>query len=183
MTGCQRFSGSLELLTAGMNARQIKNGLVLEFGVYSGKTINHLASVDPGKVFGFDGFEGLPEDWRPDIPRTAFKRDGLPCVSENVELIVGWFEETLPSFVKAHPEPVSFLHVDCDVYSSTKTIFHYLEKRILSGTIIVFDEYFNYVGWRNHEFKAFAEFVLASGLSYRYIGAVPAHQQVGVVIL
>jgi hypothetical protein len=83
----------------------------------------------------------------------------------------------------ANPSPVSFLHIDCDLYSSTKTVLHYLGNRIRSGTVIVFDEYFNYVGWRNHEYKAFAEFIAASGLSYRYIGVVPSYQQVGVVIL
>jgi Macrocin-O-methyltransferase (TylF) len=106
----------------------------------------------------------------------------MPEVAQNVELVVGWFENVLPGFLTAHPSPLSLLHVDCDLYSSTKTVFHHLGSRIYPGTVIVFDEYFNYVGWRNHEFKAFAEFVVASGVSYQYIGAVPSSQQVAVVI-
>lgn len=182
MAGCQRYGHGTELLTAAMQARSVPNGLILEFGVYSGRTINHLASLDAGRVFGFDSFEGLPEDWRPDIPKAAFKLDILPKVAHNVELVVGWFENTLPGFLAAHSGPVSFLHVDCDLYSSTKTVFHYLRNRIIPGTVIVFDEYFNYVGWRNHEYKAFVEFITETCLSYRYIGAVPTHQQVGVII-
>jgi hypothetical protein len=112
----------------------------------------------------------------------TFKRNDLPKVAANVELIVGWFEKTLPGFLEAHPEPVSFQHVDCDLYSSTKTVLQYLRNQIVPGKIIVFDEYFNYVGWRLHEFKAFGEFVASSGLNYRYLGAVPAHQQVAVAI-
>jgi hypothetical protein len=183
MAGCPRFGGARQLLTAGMNARSVPNGLVMEFGVYSGKTINHIASLEAGTIWGFDSFEGLPEDWRPDIRKGNFKRTDLPEVLPNVELVVGWFENTLPGFLAAHPEPVSFMHVDCDLYSSTRTVLHFLRDRIVPGTIIVFDEYFNYVGWRAHEFKAFAEFIAASGLNYRYIGAVPSHQQVAVAIV
>lgn len=182
MAGCRRYRNSTELLTACMGARSLPNGLVLEFGVFSGRTINHLASLDSGTVFGFDSFEGLPEDWRPDIRKAAFKLEKLPTVATNVELVVGWFEATLPDFLAANPGPVSFLHVDCDLYSSTRTVFQSLCDRIIPGTVIVFDEYFNYVGWRNHEYKAFAEFVAGSGVNYRYLGVVPTHQQVGVII-
>jgi hypothetical protein len=70
----------------------------------------------------------------------------LPHVSSNVTLIKGWFDQTLPPFLEKHPAPVSFLHVDCDLYSSTKTIFDSLRTRFRPGTVIVFDEYFNYPG-------------------------------------
>lgn len=183
MAGCTRYAHPHHLLSAGMQARRVPNGLVLEFGVYSGRTVNHIASLDAGKVYGFDSFEGLPEDWRSDFPKGSFKRTQLPVVASNVELVGGWFKYSLPVFLASHPGPVSFLHVDCDLYQSTKDVLHHLHDRIAPGTIIVFDEYFNYVGWRNHEFKAFAEFIAASGLSYRYFGAVPAHQQVGVIIV
>jgi Methyltransferase domain len=183
MAGCQRLPNPDALLTLAMSQRTVTDGLLLEFGVYSGRTINHLASLESGKLYGFDSFKGLPEDWRSEFRAGAFKLQNAPAVATNVELVVGWFEDTLPGFLKAHVGPVSFLHVDCDLYSSTKTVFHYLGGRIQPGTIIVFDEYFNYVGWRNHEFKAFAEFTEASGLGYRYIGAVPSLQQVAVLIL
>jgi hypothetical protein len=183
MTGCHRFDDNLNLLTAGMQKRSVPNGLTLEFGVYSGRTINHIASLCDDKVFGFDSFEGLPENWRPDIQKGSFQRLDLPSVTSNVELVVGWFDQTLPGFLAANPGPVSFLHVDCDLYSSTKTIFYFLRGRIVPGTVIVFDEYFNYIGWRNHEFKAFREFIAESGFNYRYFGVVPGHQQVGVIIV
>lgn len=182
MAGCQRFNRSLDLLAAAMQKRTVENGLTLEFGVFSGSTINHLAAQDKGPIFGFDSFEGLPEDWRPDVPKGAFKARALPRVAANVTLVVGWFDRTLPSFLERHDGSIAFLHVDCDLYSSTKTIFQFVGNRIVPGTIIVFDEYFNYVGWRNHEFKAFQEFIAERGLSYSYFGAVPNHQQVGVII-
>ena len=45
-----------------------------------------------------------------------------------------------------------------------------LGSKITKGTIIVFDEYLAYVGWKNHEFKAWQELVNSKGLKYRYIG-------------
>ncbi|HEY4045195.1 MAG TPA: class I SAM-dependent methyltransferase [Rhodopila sp.] len=158
------------------------DGLVLEFGVGSGGTINHIASATNGAVFGFDTFTGLPEDWRPGYPAGAFAQPALPAVLENVELVVGLFADTLPRFVEAHTGPVSLLHVDCDLYSSTKVIFRYLAHKIVPGTVILFDEYLNYPGWRQHEFKAFQEYITWSGQSYDYISVIDVHQQVGVRI-
>lgn len=61
------------------------------------------------------------------------------------------------------------MHIDCDLYNSTKTIFDNLAPRIKSGTIIVFDEYFNYPNWQQHEYKAFQEFVEDNNIKYEYI--------------
>lgn len=182
MDACPHYPDPLRLLEAVLPARRA-DGLVLEFGVDSGKTVNFIAERVVHTVYGFDSFEGLPEDWRPDFPKGWFHRSSPPNVRANVELVIGWFAETLPDFVRAHPEPVAFLHVDCDLYSSTRTILEVLRPRIVPGTVILFDEYFNYVGWRNHEYKAFQEFIAATRLSYQYIGLVPSNQQVAVRIL
>lgn len=183
MAGVPRASNDLALID--LAARHIASaGLVLEFGVFSGRTINHIAGLLPDRrVYGFDSFEGLPEDWRPGFPRGAFSTNA-PNVAYNVDLIVGWFDQTLRSFVAGKvSEPIALLHVDCDLYSSTRTIFDLLGDHIVPGTIIVFDEYFNYPEWRKHEFQAFQEFVAARGLRYEYIGLVPSHQQVAVRVL
>jgi hypothetical protein len=90
-------------------------------------------------------------------------------VRPNVTLHKGWFDQTLPDFVANHPGPIAFLHVDCDLYSSTKTIFQFLGDRIVPGTVILFDEYFNYPGWRDHEHRAFTELVEERGLECRWL--------------
>lgn len=157
-------------------------GLVLEFGVASGQSVNYIADRVPGEtVHGFDSFEGLPEAWTSTYQKGHFAQ-ALPEVRQNVELHVGWFEDSLPKFLAEHPGPVSFLHIDCDLYSSTKTIFDLLGDRIRPGTAIVFDEYFNYLTWRDHEHKAFMEFVEARRVRFRYLGAVSCNKQVGVLI-
>ena len=56
------------------------------------------------------------------------------------------------------------------MYSSTRTIFELLKDKIVSGTVIVFDEYFNYPDWENGEYKAFNEFIKENNLNFEYIG-------------
>ena len=68
----------------------------------------------------------------------------------------GWFEETLPVWLAANEGPVSFIPIDCDLYSSTRTILTLLAERIVPGTIGLFDEYFNYPNWEKHEYKRFS---------------------------
>jgi Methyltransferase domain len=156
-------------------------GLFLEFGVASGRTIRHIASRTASRVYGFDSFEGLPEDWRSGFERGRFAQ-ALPAVPPNVSLIKGWFSDTLPEFTTKHSDHVAFLHVDCDLYSSTACIFHCLASQIRAGTVIIFDEYFNYPGWRDHEHRAFQEFLNKSGLQAEYVGYVPSHQQLCVLL-
>lgn len=50
----------------------------------------------------------------------------------------GWFDETLPKFAAEVEGPAAFLHVDCDLYSSTRTVFEALGDRVVPGTVIVF---------------------------------------------
>ena len=176
------FSSPLDLLSEALRHAKVGPGMFLEFGVFSGTTINHIAGRIDGAVYGFDSFEGLPERWRDGMGAGFFKVEALPSVRANVKLVKGWFDQTLPEFLKGHPEKVSFLHVDCDLYSSTKTIFAQLAQRIEVGTIIVFDEYFNYPGWQVGEYLAFQEFIKASGLSYRYLGYNRFSEQVAVIV-
>ena len=154
------------------------DGLFLEFGVFHGTSITIIAHLTPSVVHGFDTFQGLPSDWTVDNgqgqavePAGSYSTHGqLPDVPGNVRLHVGTFEETLPGFCREYTGPVSFMNIDCDLYSSTKTIFQNLEEQIRPGTVIVFDEYFCLPGWRDHEYKAFQEFISGSGLSYEYLG-------------
>lgn len=163
-------------------SRSVPHGLYCEFGVFSGESINYIARHTSRPVYGFDSFEGLPERWTDGFPAGHFALSQLPKVCSHVQLIKGWFHETLPNFLLQHKESVSFLHIDCDLYSATKTILALLQSRICPGTVIVFDEYFNYPGWQNGEFRAFHDFIDASAYSYEYIGYNRNDEQAGVVI-
>ena len=145
------------------------NGAHCEFGVFSGTSINLLAAKRPAQIFdGFDSFRGLPEAWSGYRPFDFDRQGALPVVRDNVRLHVGLFDATLPAFVQS-AGPVAFLHVDCDLYSSTVSIFSHLGPKLLPGSVIVFDEYFGYPGFEHHERKAFAEFLQSSGRKARWI--------------
>lgn len=182
MLKTERFIHKFALFES-MLQRVTLDGLYLEFGVFAGVTINKIAQLCPDKtIYGFDSFSGLPEDWG-NTPKGTFGIPQPPPVEKNVELVIGWFDAKLPSFCHSiGDKPAAFIHIDCDIYSSTQTILSQLKPRIIPGTIIVFDEYFNYPGWRQHEWKAFQEFIEHTGHAYRYIGLVPVHTQVSVII-
>ena len=73
MSSTKNFGTSLELLSRAVSLRTVK-GLCLEFGVATGTTINYIASLTDETIFGFDVFEGLPEDWRTGFSRGKFKQ-------------------------------------------------------------------------------------------------------------
>jgi hypothetical protein len=172
----------IDLLSACIKEVKL-DGLYLEFGVFSGRTINHIATKTDQTVHGFDSFQGLPEEWN-SVPAGTFSTNGkLPSVANNVQLHVGYFEETLPVFVSDFSDDVAFLHIDSDLYSSARIVLKLLKDQIKAGTIIVFDEYFNYPGWQNHEYKAFKEFISESGFQYEYIAFCSKGFSVGVRIL
>lgn len=157
-------------------------GLALEFGVATGGTLSVIAAArENTQVFGFDSFQGLPEDWRTNLPAGTFKTDGLPDVP-GAELIVGLFADTLPGFLAGHAGPVTFLHLDADLYSSTVTVLEHVGPRLQPGSVIAFDEYFNYPGWEQHEHRAWQEFVAASGIEFDYLAYTCDHEQVAVVV-
>lgn len=161
-------------------------GLILEFGVEKGASVRLLGTrAAPRIVHGFDSFRGLPDDWAGTAEAAgAFDQGGkLPQVPGNVRLHVGWFDATLAKFLAEDAAPAALIHIDCDIYSSTKIVLDLLTPRIRPGTIIVFDEYFNYPGWRQHEFKAFAEFIAATGLAYEYLGLSGEKGHVAVKII
>ena len=162
------IGSNIQAFKLGIDAA-VNDGLVLEFGVLFGTSIRQIAVLVEQEVHGFDSFEGLPEAWHGE-PKGSYSTKGIiPSVQENVVLHQGWFEETLPGFVEKFQAPIRFINIDCDIYSSTKTILDFLAKQIIPGTVIVFDEYIGNENWREDEFKAFQEAVLKYGWKYEYL--------------
>lgn len=144
-------------------------GMVLEFGVRHGNSIRQLATLTKQDVQGFDSFEGLPEAWHNEDKGSYSTKGIIPKVPINVSLHQGWFDQTLPEFLKTHDEKVRLINVDCDIYSSTKTVLDLLATRIVPGSVIIFDEYIGNQHWREDEFKAFQEAVKTYGWRYEYL--------------
>jgi hypothetical protein len=176
------FDSQRELIEFALKAVAVE-GYYLEFGVFTGGTIRFIArGIGKRTIHGFDSFAGLPQAWAGfNLGGKAFDVAGrLPRVPDNVALHRGYYDISLPKWLDANPGPIAFMHIDCDIYSSTKTIFDLTAPRLLPGTIILFDEYFNYPNWEQHEYKAFQELVARLGIKYTYLGF--ARQQVAVKI-
>jgi predicted O-methyltransferase YrrM len=155
------------------------SGLALEFGVATGTTLALIAEAlsTEHRVVGFDTFDGLPELWRTGFPVGEFAQKAVPDVP-GAELLTGLFEDSLPGFLAGGDDPIAFVHLDADLYSSTKTVLDLIGDRIAAGAVIVFDEFFNFPGWREHEYRAWCEFVDRSGRTFDYLGYTGNNEQV-----
>ena len=163
------MESSREVLSSALQQVEVP-GHFLEFGVYKGGSIRFIAGQTGAKqiVHGFDSFRGLQESWSGDS--FSFDLKGrAPKVPQNVILHQGFFADTLPGWLEQNPGPAAFIHIDSDLYEPARCVFEYLEDRILPGTVIVFDEYFNYPNWQAHEFRAFSELVERRSIQYEYL--------------
>ena len=158
-----------EVLAAAL--RQVAlAGHYLEFGVYKGGTIRFIAQQvgSSQAVHGFDSFHGLQEAWSGD-PFQFDLHGRMPKAPRNVALHAGFFADSLPAWLDENSGPAAFIHVDSDLYEPARCVLEHLQDRIVPGTVIVFDEYFNYPNWQAHEFRAFQEFVERCHVDYEYL--------------
>jgi hypothetical protein len=160
---------------------------VLEFGVWEGSTITQLRNSLPEtfKVYGFDSFEGLPEDWiGTNLTKGFFNKDGVAPVIEGVEFFKGLFNDTIPQY-RQIAKPIGLIHVDCDLYNSSIAVLYGLRDYIVSGTVIIFDEwYYNHVDieeYRQHEQKAFYEWVNDFKIEYDLIDEIESERRIIVI--
>lgn len=159
----------------------------LEFGVAGGTSFawwvkaNHHAD---SLFYGFDTFEGLPEDWH-FFKKGAFSFD-IPFMDDSRgTFIKGLFQETLYKFLRDYsrnsdnPQVTKVIHMDADLYSSTLFALTSLAPFLREGDIILFDEF----NIPNHEFAAWSDFIRSYYLKYEVIGAVNNFYQVAFRVL
>lgn len=167
-------------------------GDIVECGVFGGLSLALLArgaSFDPNgmarRIIGIDTFEGLPaatepharwrtgdcaamHAWHPlvrvgdpisaETTRELFARGGLaPPI-----LHKGLFADVFPRIVPSDISAIALLHVDCDLYESTRDGLAGAAPALQDGSMILFDDWFHYKGHPNRgEARAFSEFLAA----------------------
>ena len=131
----------------------------LEFGVFSGTSINFFSQKINKNIYGFDSFEGLREDWLgTTVTKGTFDlKKKIPKLNKNVIPILGWIHETLPNFIKEKKPKINFVHMDVDTYETTKFVLETIKPHLINGAIILFDELYNFEGWDVGEYKALTE--------------------------
>lgn len=139
------------------------DGTVVECGVGTGDSLLMLLflSHQEGRgrhVWGFDSFRGFPEPGAEDLGRRKPKKGELATdrlsienmlkvggfdplfLESNLTLVEGFFEQTLREYPGP---PIALLHIDADLYSSTRTVLQSLFPRVAPGGVVLFDEYIN----------------------------------------
>lgn len=151
-------------------------GVYAEFGVHEASTfrmaLRTLGKSGPArlsKFLAFDSFQGMPEPkgidrgklWRKGINMTSVQefRSLVRRDLERVEVVEGFFEESLPRFDWPENQKVVVAYLDCDYYSSTVTCLSFLSDKLEHGALLVFDDWNLYFGdpLRGQK-RAFSEF-------------------------
>ena len=159
------------------------DGLCMEFGTRFGTSARILQETNTYPLFAFDSFEGLPTAWHT-VPKGAYSTGGyVPDLGDSIHPVVGWYSESLPPFMKHNQGPIRLLHIDCDLYSSTKDVFDRVHDRLVKGTVIIFDEYWNGPHWREDEWKAWQECCQEHNLLYEYRAFTLLTQQAVIQIV
>ncbi len=91
---------------------------------------------------------------------------------DRMEFVVGKVEDTL---LQRRPESIAILRLDTDWYESTKVELEHLYPLVVSGGIILLDDYFR---WQGHR-KAVDEYVAANDLAI-FWSRVDDHAVIGV---
>ena len=138
-----------------------------EFGCFTGASLNHVlrvtskdAFLKEKKIYGFDSFYGLKEDWigNAEFEKGYFNLGGkMPSVKNNVILIKGWVQDTVNDFLKQNNPQICFAHMDLDTYESTKFVLSQIKPYLKKGSILLFNEFYNFPGWSVGEYKALKE--------------------------
>ena len=166
-------------------------GIACEFGVFQGDSLREIKNWRKGEVFGFDSWIGLPSKWETGATDREHNKGHFACpmpkdLPHKTYLVPGWFKDTIPEWKQKHTDRLAFIHIDCDLYESTKDILNGLNDRISKGTIILFDEIIDfaddwYKNWREGEWKAFNEWLTEYGREVKPIGRTE-HQQAAFMV-
>ena len=168
----------------GLGAKPIH---YLEFGVASGASFTWWANTNQhpeSSFFGFDTFEGLPEDWH--FYKKGDMGFNIPVMEDRrAGFFKGLFQDTLYDFLRAYQKRTDtatatrVIHLDADLYSSTLFALTMLAPYLRKGDILFFDEF----NVPNHEFAAWNDFVRSFYIQYEVLGAVNNFYQTSFKIL
>jgi len=154
----------------------------LEFGVFQGASLRKWCALNrhpESRLFGFDSFDGLPEDWLDGWPKGTFSTGGkAPELSDSrVKLVVGLFQNSLQSFLTPFvPKNRIVVHSDCDLYSSTLYCLTTLNSLLPKETIIIFDDFHDPI----HEYRALSDYCSAYRRKYTVLAATQRFRQVTI---
>lgn len=155
-------------------------GDYFEFGVYRGKSFVMAMKIAESKsmqmmdFYAFDSFEGLPNDEGEVFFKSEFKNPLLKfntlivkagCDIKKVNIIPGFYNESLKKTLP-NIKGAAIVHIDCDLYESTKDVLDFIGPFLIEGSIIIFDDWYSFSNRLDAESfgekKAFNEWALSN---------------------
>ena len=130
----------------------MKNTTYIEFGCFTGAALYHAIRCDYSKsikFYGLDSLEGFPEEVHDVFKSDDFKADYKfvkkleEKFPKRVEIIKGYFDDSLNLDKMKKIDNISLAFIDCDLYSSTKPVVEYLKNRLENGAFIMIDDFYN----------------------------------------
>lgn len=150
----------------------------VEFGVGRGGSLRWWSENNPhpnSKLFGFDTYTGLPEEWGGYKAGTFSLEGNFPEIPDNrIDFVKGLFQDTLPGWLQGRSlDRRTVWHLDADLYTATIYVMTRIYPYLKKGDIIFFDEF----GVPMHEFKAFEDFTSSYYLKLKPIAAINNYLQ------
>ncbi len=132
-----------------LNKTKKIKGDIIEFGVWNGNNLISLKKIHDflkmnKKIIGYDHFKGMPYNSR-DYNRNSFRGD-LSLLKRIINFFklkdIKLINDDILNLKKYlyKLKKLSFIYIDCDLYSTTKNILDLLNKKVSKGGVIVFDE-------------------------------------------
>jgi hypothetical protein len=137
---------------------------VLEFGTSDGYSFvkllyatRYLKLTDRVMVHTFDSFKGMPaavdekdrdwtsgDDWVPGQFKGRYEELEAYCAEHyrNYKIHRGYYDQSIDDafLMSLNEYPPALIWIDCDYYSSAKTIFEKLINQIPNGCVVYFDD-------------------------------------------
>ena len=158
------------ILELALSASRHVPGSIIEFGVAEGvstrairRILDRLEAGEPAasrkKIFACDSFQGLTEKYEnAEVGTFACTPPDIP----GVEIVQGFFEDTLDQGLTNRVGKVAFASLDADLYSSTLCALRWLTPLLQTGSLLLFDEF---LGENESEKRAFDEWSDEVGIS------------------
>jgi O-methyltransferase len=171
------------------------DGDYVEFGSCGGKTFalayhESRRHKHNAKLWSFDSFQGLPASkgykdnhpvWKEGTMSMPLQQFYNICADNKIpraeyHVVPGFYDEVLPAMSSTdEPRNIALAYIDCDLYSSTKTVLEFLMPRLKHGMIIAFDDYFCWSaseisGERRAEMEFFSNNTRWALLPYMHFG-------------